>query len=61
MEKDIKRFLSITDFANEIQPKDIKFGRMPEYIEAIKGNVQDAAWLGSSVVAKVSITLLMMP
>jgi actin-related protein len=53
LEKDIKRFLCQTDFANEIQPKDIKFGRMPEFIEALKGRTQDASWLGAAIVAKV--------
>lgn len=49
----MKRFLCQTDFANEIQPRDLKFGRMPEFIEALKGRTQDASWLGGAIVAKV--------
>jgi actin-related protein len=61
MEYEFKRFMPLTDFCNETQPREVHFGRMPEYIELLKGRSQDASWLGAAVVAKVVLRLPLWP
>lgn len=53
IEKEIKSLLPVTDFANDAQAREVRFGRFPEYIEALKDQTQEASWLGASITAKV--------
>ena len=55
MEKEIKKHMALTDFSSDYQQREIRYGRMPEYIEKLKGRTQDAAWLGGAIAAKVSL------
>lgn len=52
-EKDVKKFLPLSEFFHETQVKEYKVAQMPEYLEQMKGRSQDAAYLGGCIVAKL--------
>lgn len=48
------RILPRSDFVSDIQVREIKFGKVPDYIEKYKSRYGDVtAWMGGAVVAKV--------
>jgi hypothetical protein len=55
----MKKHLAGTEFASDTQPGQIRLAQMPTYIEALKGRAQDAAWLGSTIIAKVSCCVVL--
>ena len=53
LEKEITKFVPQTEFANDVQPKSVKFAQMPDYIEQFKEKPELASFLGGCVAAKV--------
>lgn len=53
LEKDMKRFLCLTDFSGEFQVNEIKFLKSPVYLEVWKHRHHDISFLGSSIIAKM--------
>lgn len=54
-EKEMSRYIPLSDFASENQPRNIKFGRFPRFLQKLKDKPEYASWLGGSIVAKVNI------
>jgi actin-related protein len=47
------KFIAISDFCADGQPKSFKFLRIPDYLTEMKGKEEHASWFGGSIVAKL--------
>lgn len=52
LEKEFDKYLPLTDFSGDFQPKEPKFGRMPDYLEPYKEGEHDLTFLGAAQMAK---------
>ncbi|TPX66978.1 hypothetical protein SpCBS45565_g04079 [Spizellomyces sp. 'palustris'] len=53
LEVEIGSLIAASETSNEFQAKDIKWVNMPDYFTAYKDRLQDASYVGASVVAKI--------
>lgn len=47
------KFISISDFCGDDQPKSFKFLRIPDYLTEMKGKEEHASWFGGAIVSKL--------
>lgn len=55
LEKEFAQRVAASETSNEFQAKEVKFANLPEYYTAYKERPHDVAYLGASVVARVSL------
>ena len=57
VQKELHRFLSITENTGEFQTRESKFLKIPEFFAAYKDRPDLAGFLGAAIVAKVGSVL----